>query len=95
MLGPRSSSRRRDLPYESGVPPTGEPEPRLPIHFYLVALAFLIFDLEVAFLFAWAASARDVGWLGYVEVLVFSLMLFAGLVYLWAKRAFDWGARRE
>lgn len=95
ILGPRSSSRRRDLPYESGVPPTEQAAPRFPVHFYLIALAFLIFDLEAAFLFAWAVSARDVGWLGYLEALVFSVMLFAGLVYLWAKRAFDWGVGHE
>ncbi len=93
FLGPRSNSRRRNLPYESGVPPTPQASPRFPVHFYLVALAFLVFDLEVAFLFAWAVAARDVGWLGYFEMLVFSAMLFAGLVYLWAKRAFDWGSR--
>ena len=95
MLGPRGSSRRRDLPYESGVPPTEQAAFRFPVHFYLIALAFLIFDLEAAFLFAWAVSARDVGWLGYLEALVFSIMLFAGLVYLWAKRAFDWGLDHE
>jgi NADH-quinone oxidoreductase subunit A len=94
LVGPRGSSRRRNLPYESGIEPTEQPEPRFPAHFYLIALAFLIFDLEVAFLFAWAVAARDVGWLGYFEVLVFSGMLFAGLVYLWAKRAFDWGVSR-
>ena len=95
FVGPRSSSRRRDLPYESGVPPTQQPAMRFPVHFYLIALAFLVFDLEAAFLFAWAAAARDVGWLGYLEALVFSIMLFAGLLYLWAKGAFDWGVEHE
>ncbi len=95
LVGPRGRSRRRDLPYESGVPPTEQGETRFPAHFYLIALAFLIFDLEVAFLFAWAVAARDVGWFGYIEVLVFSIMLLAGLVYLWAKRAFDWGVTRD
>jgi NADH-quinone oxidoreductase subunit A len=95
LVGPRSSSRRRDLPYESGIPSTPQSDLRFPVHFYPIALAFLVFDLEAAFLFAWATAARDVGWLGYFEVLVFSVMLFAGLVYLWAKRAFDWGVERE
>jgi len=95
FLGPRSRSRRRDLPYESGIAPTPQPALRFPVHFYLVALAFLVFDIEAAILFAWAVAARDVGWLGYVEALVFSTMLFAGLVYLWAKGAFDWGVERE
>ena len=68
---------------------------RFPVHFYLIALAFLVFDLEAAFLFAWAVAARDVGWLGYVEALVFSIMLLGGLLYLWAKRAFDWRIEHE
>ena len=68
---------------------------RFPVHFYLIALAFLVFDVEAAFLFAWAVAARDVGWVGYVEALVLSIMLFAGLLYLWAKQAFDWGIEHE
>lgn len=92
LVGPRHSAKRRDLPYESGVPPTGTAAVRFPVHFYVVALAFLIFDLEAAFLFAWAVAAREVGWLGYMELVVFVVMLLAGLVYLWAKGALDWGA---
>jgi len=92
LIGPRHSARRRDLPYESGLPPTGTAALRFPVHFYIVALAFLIFDLEAAFLFAWAVAVREVGWLGYIELFVFVVMLFAGLVYLWAKGALDWGA---
>jgi NADH-quinone oxidoreductase subunit A len=95
LLGPRGRALRRDLPYESGIAPTPQPPMRFPVHFYVIALAFLVFDIEAAILFAWAAAARDVGWLGYVEALVFSIVLFAGLVYLWAKRAFDWGVQRE
>ncbi len=95
IIGPRSNSRRRNLPHESGIPPTRQPAMRFPVHFYLIALAFLVFDLEAAFLFAWAVAARDVGWLGYVEALVFSIMLFAGLLYLWAKQAFDWRIEHE
>jgi len=92
LVGPRHSAKRRDLPYESGVPPTGTAALRFPVHFYVVALAFLIFDLEAAFLFAWAVAAREVGWLGYIELVVFIVMLLAGLAYLWAKGALDWGA---
>jgi NADH-quinone oxidoreductase subunit A len=92
LIGPRHGARRRDLPYESGLPPTGTATLRFPVHFYIVALAFLIFDLEAAFLFAWAVAVREVGWLGYIELFVFIVMLFAGLVYLWAKGALDWGA---
>ena len=73
------------------MPPTEQGELRFPIHFYLIALAFLIFDLEAAFLFAWAVAARDTGWLGYAEALVFVVILLSGLAYLWAKGAFEWG----
>ena len=91
VLGPRHSARRKDLPYESGIAATGDVHIRFPVRFYLVAIAFLIFDLEAAFLIAWAVSARQVGWVGFVEVLVFIGMLFVGLVYLWGKGALDWG----
>jgi len=95
LIGQRGASRRRDLPYESGIAPTPQPPMRFPVHFYPIALAFLVFDIEAAILFAWAASAREVGWAGYFEALTFSVILFAGLVYLWGKGAFDWGVERE
>lgn len=95
LIGGRSRGRRRDLPYESGIAPTPQPPLRFPVHFYVIALAFLVFDIEAAILFAWAVAARDLGWAGYLEALVFSIILFAGLVYLWAKGAFDWGMQRE
>lgn len=95
VVGPRHRARRRDLPYESGMPPTEQGAMRFPIHFYLIALAFLVFDLEAAYLFAWAVAARDVGWSGYIEAVVFVTVLLAGLVYLWAKGAFDWGVERS
>jgi NADH-quinone oxidoreductase subunit A len=92
LLGPRHRAARRDLPYESGMPPTTQGALRFPVHFYVVALAFLVFDLEAAFLFAWAVAARDVGWLGYAEALVFVVVLLAGLAYMWAKGAFAWSS---
>lgn len=95
LIGPRGRALRRDLPYESGIAPTPQPPVRFPVHFYLIALAFLVFDIEAAILFAWAATAREVGWAGYLEALVFALILLAGLAYLWAKGAFDWGLKRE
>jgi NADH-quinone oxidoreductase subunit A len=94
LLGPRHSARRKDQPYESGIASTGGVHVRFPVRFYLVAIAFLVFDLEAAYLIAWAVAARQVGWTGFIEVLVFIAMLFAGLVYLWGKGALDWGPRR-
>lgn len=95
LTGPRHRARRRDLPYESGMPATGDAHLRFPVAFYLVALAFLIFDIEAAFLLAWAVSAAEVGWAGYLEALVFTLVLLAGLVFLWGKGALDVSGRRR
>ncbi|MGQ0722926.1 MAG: NADH-quinone oxidoreductase subunit A, partial [Candidatus Eiseniibacteriota bacterium] len=71
--------------------PTGTPQGRLSVHFYLVAIFFVIFDLEAVFLYAWAVSARETGWFGYFEAVVFVVVLLLGLVYLWRQGALDWG----
>jgi len=96
FLGQRHRERATGEPYESGMPVTGSARVRLTARFYLVALCFVIFDLEAVFIFAWAVSAREVGWAGYIEVLVFIAILAAALVYLWRLGALDWGrsARR-
>jgi NADH-quinone oxidoreductase subunit A len=78
--------------YESGIKPAGPLPQRLSVEFYQVALFFVIFDLEAVFIFSWAVAARSLGWLGYLELLVFVLLLFAGLVYLWRVGGLDWGA---
>ena len=78
-------------PYESGIRVTGSARGRLSADFYLVALLFVIFDLEVAFLFGWAVAARDVGWAGYAGLLVFVAILAVGLIYEWRRGALDWG----
>jgi NADH-quinone oxidoreductase subunit A len=97
LLGQRSRSPNRTIPYESGIRPAGPLPRRLSIEFYQVALFFVIFDLEAVFIFAWAVNARKLGWTGYAEIAVFVLLLLAGLVYLWKVGALDWGssARRR
>ena len=97
LLGQRSRSPDRTIPYESGIRPAGPLPKRLSIEFYQVALFFVIFDLEAVFIFAWAVNARQLGWTGYAEVVVFVVLLLAGLVYLWKVGALDWGssARRH
>ena len=97
LLGQRSRSPDRTIPYESGIRPAGPLPRRLSVEFYQVALFFVIFDLEAVFIFAWAVNARKLGWTGYAEVAVFVLLLLAGLVYLWKVGALDWGssARRR
>lgn len=91
LLGERHSELYTGEPYESGVIPTGTTQGRLSVHFYLVAMFFVIFDLEAVFLYAWAVSVKQVGWIGYVEACIFILVLLLGLVYLWRQGALDWG----
>jgi NADH-quinone oxidoreductase subunit A len=95
VLGERHKERATGEPYESGILPTGSARTRLSVKFYLVALFFLIFDLEAAFLYAWAVALRDVGWTGYIEVLVFLGLLLVALIYLWRVGALDWQAVRR
>jgi NADH-quinone oxidoreductase subunit A len=92
LLGERSRGQGRDTPYESGIKPAGPLPKRLSVEFYQVALFFVIFDLEAVFIFAWAVNARRLGWSGYLEIVVFVTLLFAGLVYLWKTGGLDWGA---
>ena len=94
VLGQRHRERATAEPYESGIVSTGTARVRFDIKFYLVAVFFLIFDLEAAFLYAWAVAVRETGWLGYIEILVFTGVLAAALVYLWRLGALDWGKRR-
>jgi NADH-quinone oxidoreductase subunit A len=91
LLGERHKGRARGEPYESGILPTGSARLRFDIKFYRVATFFVIFDLETAFLLIWALSARELGWPGYVEILVFVGILVVALVYLWRVGALAWG----
>lgn len=94
FLGERHRERRMAEPYESGISPTGTARLRFHIQFYLVAMFFVIFDLEALFVIAWAVSIREGGWFGYIEMLIFIGILAAALVYLWKIGALDWSARR-
>ena len=93
LLGQRHKGRTTGERYESGLPPAGGLPKRFSISFYLVAILFVVFDLEAAFIFAWVTAAREAGWTGYIEMTVFVVLLLAGLVYLWATGALDWRAR--
>jgi NADH-quinone oxidoreductase subunit A len=96
VLGERHHERATDSPYESGILSQGSARVRLSAKFYLVAMFFVIFDLEAVFLFAWAVSVRETGWAGYAEAAVFIAVLLATLVYLSRVGALDWrqGSRR-
>lgn len=93
VLGQRHSDAATRQPFEFGIVPVGYARFRLPIQFYLVAMFFVIFDVEAAFIFAWAAAVRPAGWSGYLAILVFIAALLAALVYLWKAGALDWGPR--
>lgn len=89
LLGETHRERTTGEPYESGMKLTGSARITINVNFYLIAVFFVIFDLEALFVFAWAVGLRESGWTGYVEMLVFVAVLVAGLVYLWKVRALD------
>ena len=90
LLGSKAWGRSKNEPFESGMLPVGSAHLRLSAKFYLVAMLFVIFDVEALFLFAWAVSVRESGWAGLIEATVFITILLAGLVYLWRVGALDW-----
>jgi NADH-quinone oxidoreductase subunit A len=94
LLGERHKERATDEPYEAGAPIIGSARQRLNARFYLVAMFFVIFDLEAVFILAWALAVRPLGWAGYIEILIFIGVLVAALVYLWRLGALDWGSKK-
>ena len=95
LLGPSKPSPEKSAPYECGMPPVGDARDRQSVKFYLVAMIFLLFDIEVAFLYPWAMALRDLGWNGFIQVVLFMLLLLAGYVYVWRKGALDWGNEKS
>ena len=91
LLGPRKPTPEKAAPYECGMPPVGDARERQSVKFYLVAMIFLLFDIEIAFLYPWAMALRDLQWAGYVQVILFMALLLAGYVYVWRKGVLDWG----
>ncbi len=94
VLGQRHHDRSTDSPYESGILSEGSARVRLSAKFYLVAMFFVIFDLEAIFIFAWAVAVRETGWAGYAEVFIFIVVLLASLGYLWRVGGLEWGSGR-
>ena len=94
FLGERHRERVTEEPYESGIKPTGSTGIHLSVKFYLIALFFVIFDVESIYIFAWAISFRESGWAGYIEIVIFIIILVLTLVYLWRMGALDWEKRR-
>ena len=90
FLGPRRPTRRKLEPYESGMTPLGQARRRMPVKFYLVAVMFILFDIEVIFFYPWAVTFRQLGLFGFIEMLVFVGILLIGYVYAWKKGALEW-----
>jgi NADH-quinone oxidoreductase subunit A len=90
LVGRHKRSRAKDQPYECGIRPTGDAREPFSVQFYLVALVFILFDIEAIFLYPWALVYRDLRLFGFVEMLLYIIILLAGYIYLWKKGALDW-----
>jgi len=90
LFGPRKESEAKSTPYESGITPYGEGTRRMPVRFYLIAVLFILFDIEVVFFLPWAVTFRQLGLFGLVEMIVFIAILLVGYFYAWKKGALEW-----
>jgi NADH-quinone oxidoreductase subunit A len=90
LLGKRVRNKVKDMPYESGIVPTGDARQRFSVKFYLVAMLFILFDIEAIFLYPWAVVFRDLRMAGFVEMLIFVVLILSGFFYIWKKGALDW-----
>lgn len=93
-LGEKKANPEKLKPYESGIIPTGTARLRYPIPFFLIAIFFLIFDVEGAYIFSWAVACKRLGWSGWLQISFFIFVLLLGLVYIWRKGGLDWGPSR-
>ena len=90
IFGPKKHSEAKAMPYESGMNPYGEGTRRMPIRFYLIAVLFILFDIEVVFFLPWAVVFRQLGLFGLIEMAIFIAILLVGYVYAWKKGALEW-----
>jgi NADH-quinone oxidoreductase subunit A len=90
LLGKRVKNRVKDMPYESGIVPTGDARQRFSVKFYLVAMLFILFDIEAIFLYPWAVVYRELLMPGFIEMLIFVILILSGFFYIWKKGALDW-----
>ncbi len=90
LLGKRAKSPQKDTPYESGMVPVGSARERFSVKFYLVAMVFILFDIEAIFLYPWAVVYRQLKMFGFVEMLIFIVLVLVGFFYVWKKGALDW-----
>ena len=93
LLGPQHKTRTKQLPFECGGMSSGSAHgQRFHVRFYLVAVLFILFDIEVVFLFPWALILRELGWYGFGQMLVFIAVIAAGLLYIWRRGVLDWNS---
>ncbi len=90
FIGKRVKNSVKDLPYECGIAPTGSARERFSVKFYLVAMLFILFDIEAVFLYPWVVVYRDLKMFAFVEMLLFIVLILAGFFYVWKKGALDW-----
>jgi len=90
LIGRHKRTREKDQPYECGIRPTGDAREPISVQFYMVALVFILFDIEAIFLYPWALVYKDLSWFGFVEMVLYIIILLAGYIYLWKKGALDW-----
>ncbi len=90
ILGPNRPDSAKNSPYECGFEAFEDARMKFDVRYYLVAILFILFDLEIAFLVPWAAALRDVGLIGFIDIMIFLVILILGFVYMWKKGALDW-----
>lgn len=95
LLGKKVRDRVKDLPYESGIVPTGDARQRFSVKFYLVGMLFIVFDIEAIFLYPWAVVYRELKMFAFVEMLVFIILILCGFFFIWKKGALDWSYSQD
>lgn len=95
VLGQRHQEKATGVPYEAGIESEGSARVRQNAGFYMIAMFFVVFDLEAVFLFSWAVAARELGWTGFCEAAIFTVILLAALLYLGRVRALSWSERKK
>jgi NADH-quinone oxidoreductase subunit A len=93
LLGQQRANKATNMPFESGVVSVGTPQIHMSVEFYLIAIFFVIFDLETVFIFAWAVAFFELGWQGYAAIMLFIFVLTVALIYEWRSGALDWGIK--
>ena len=90
LLGPKRPDAAKNSPYECGFEAFEDARMKFDVRYYLIAILFILFDLEIAFLFPWAIALKEIGFIGFIDMMIFLAILVAGFVYMWIKGALDW-----